>query len=174
MLLALSHPNSLIATISTANKSIERSYNSLSRSTRWPLGLLDETRQRLNEEKEERVRKEKKEIEEVGRELRYTWGIVAGELAGWQDGHEKMGKKAIRDLVKGMVIREKSVLQGMKRALRRINVSTSNAPHPDLLFKNNNHFYVYGQREPKVKKKEEIISNEVDSITIDTSDNPSI
>ncbi|POS84646.1 hypothetical protein EPUL_003053, partial [Erysiphe pulchra] len=156
MLLALSHPNSLIATISTTNKSIERSYNSLSRSTRWPLGLLDETRQRLNEEKEERVRIEKKEVEEVGRELRYTWGVVAGELAGWQDGHEKMGKKAIKDLVKGMVIREKSVLQGMKRALRRINVETSLAPHPNLLFKNKTHFNGDGQRESKVKKKEMI------------------
>ncbi|RKF62760.1 putative vps9 domain protein [Erysiphe neolycopersici] len=174
MLLALSRPNSLIDTISTTNKSIERSYNSLSRSTRWPLGLLDETRLRLNEEKEEKVRKEKKEVEEVGRELRYTWGIVAGELAGWQESHEKMGKKAIVDLVKGMVIREKSVLQGMKRALRRINVRTSLAPHPDLLFKNNKHFYVDGQGQSRVKTREEIILNAVDSISIDTPDNPSI
>ncbi|EPQ62002.1 hypothetical protein BGT96224_6B [Blumeria graminis f. sp. tritici 96224] len=107
MLLSLSRPNSLIATILTSRKMIERSYNSLNRSTRWPLGLLDETRLRLNEEKEERVQKEIKEVEEVGRELRYTWGVVAGELAGWEEDHEKMGRSAVKELVKGMVIREK-------------------------------------------------------------------
>ncbi|CAD6506260.1 BgTH12-07187 [Blumeria graminis f. sp. triticale] len=125
MLLSLSRPNSLIATILTSRKMIERSYNSLNRSTRWPLGLLDETRLRLNEEKEERVQKEIKEVEEVGRELRYTWGVVAGELAGWEEDHEKMGRSAVKELVKGMVIREKKVLEGINRALRKLKVSTT-------------------------------------------------
>lgn len=105
-----------------SRKSIERSYNSLSRSTRWPLGLLDETRQRLNEEKEEKVRRTKEESDEVGRELRYTQQVVAGELAGWQDLHEKMGRKAIRDLAKGMLTQERSALEGMKRAIRKLKV----------------------------------------------------
>ncbi|KAI6250450.1 hypothetical protein HI914_02032 [Erysiphe necator] len=173
MLLALSHPNSLIASISTINKSIERSKNSLSRSTRWPLGLLDETRQRLNEEKEERVRKEKKEVEEVGRELRYTWSVVAGELAGWQDSHENMSKRAIKELVKGMVIREKSVLQGMKRALRRINLRTSNAPHPDSQLKKSCYIYDSGPGESRLRRKEEIL-HAVDSFPVDTLSNHSI
>ena len=98
------------------------SFNSLSRSTRWPLGLLDETRQRLNEEKEERVRKEKTEVEELGRELRYTWAVVASELAGWQEGHERMARRAVKELVRGMVIRERTVLEGMKRALRKLKL----------------------------------------------------
>jgi hypothetical protein len=120
MLLSLSRPTSLISTINTSRKAIERSYNSISRSTRWPLGLLDETRQRLNEEKEDRVRKAKEETEELGRELRYTQQVVAGELAGWQDLHEKMGRRAIRDLAKGILIREKTTLEGMRRAIRRL------------------------------------------------------
>jgi hypothetical protein len=134
MLLSLSRPTSLISSINTSRKAIERSYNSLSRSTRWPLGLLDETRQRLNEEKEDKVRRTREETEELGRELRYTQQVVAGELAGWQDLHEKMGRRAIRELARGMLIKEKTTLEGMKRAIRRLKkgevTPTSPAPSP--------------------------------------------
>jgi hypothetical protein len=123
MLLALSRPTSLISTINTSRKAIERSYNSLSRSTRWPLGLLDETRQRLNEEKEDKARRAKEEEEQLGRELRYTQQVVAAELAGWQDLHVKMGRRAIRDLAKGVLIKERAALEGMKRAIRKLTVS---------------------------------------------------
>ncbi|TGO58057.1 hypothetical protein BCON_0059g00360 [Botryotinia convoluta] len=122
MLLSLSRPTSLISSITTSRKSIERSYNSLSRSTRWPLGLLDETRQRLNEEKEEKVRRTKEEVEETGRELRYTQQVVAAELAGWQDLHEKMGRKAVKDLAQSMLVRERTTLEGLRRAVRRLKV----------------------------------------------------
>ena len=124
MLLSLSRPTSLISSINTSHKAIERSYNSLSRSTRWPLGLLDETRQRLNEEKEDKVRRTREEAEELGRELRYTQQVVASELAGWQDLHEKMGRRAIRELANGMLIRERTTLEGMERAIRRLKKGT--------------------------------------------------
>jgi hypothetical protein len=123
MLLALSRPTSLISSINTSRKTIERSYNSLSRSTRWPLGLLDDTRQRLNEEKEDKVRRTREEVNELGRELRYTQGVVAAELAGWQDLHEKMGRKAIKDLARAMLIKERSTLEGMKRAIRKLKIT---------------------------------------------------
>lgn len=122
MLLSLSRPTSLISSINTSRKSIERDYNSLSRSTRWPLGLLDETRQRLNEEKEDKVRRTKEEADGLGKELRYTQQVVAAELAGWQDLHEKMGRKAIKDLAKGMLIKERTALEGMGRAIRKLKV----------------------------------------------------
>ena len=125
MLLALSRPTSLISSITTSRKAIERSYNSLSRSTRWPLGLLDETRQRLNEEKEDKVRKTKDEVDELSRELRYTQQVVASELAGWQDMHEKMGRKAIRDLARSMLIKERTTLEGMQRAIRKLKSGTT-------------------------------------------------
>jgi hypothetical protein len=132
MLLSLSRPTSLILSINTSRKTIERSYNSLSRSTRWPLGLLDETRQRLNEEKEEKVKRTKEEAEELGRELRYTQQGVAGELAGWQDLHEKMGRKAIRDLARSMLIRERTTLEGMRRAMRKLKVVPVMQPMPHM------------------------------------------
>jgi hypothetical protein len=122
MLLALSRPTSLISTITTSRKAIERSYNSLSRSTRWPLGLLDETRKRLNEEKEDKARRAKEEEEGLGRELRYTQQVVDAELAGWQDLHGKMGRRAIRDLARAVLTKERATLEGMKRAMRKLTL----------------------------------------------------
>ncbi|KAK1987045.1 hypothetical protein LZ30DRAFT_580754 [Colletotrichum cereale] len=120
LLSALSRPPAQIAQISAARKSAERSYNSLTRSTRWPLGLLDDTRQSLNEEREEKARQSQEQVDDLGRELRYSQQVVAGELAGWQDLHEKMGRRAIKDFAKGMVIQERLRLDGMMRALRRL------------------------------------------------------
>ncbi|GKT40243.1 UPF0518 protein [Colletotrichum spaethianum] len=120
LLSALARPPAQIAQISAARKSAERNYNSLTRSTRWPLGLLDDTRQRLNEEREEKARQSQEQVDDLGRELRYSQQVVAGELAGWQDLHEKMGRRAIKDFAKGMVIQERLRLDGMMRALRRL------------------------------------------------------
>lgn len=125
MLAALARPPQIVAQIQASRRAIERSYNSLNRSTRWPLGLLDETRQRLNEEKEERAREKQKEADDLGRELRYTQQVVAGELAGWQDMHEQLGSRAIRQFARGMVVLERERLAGLKRAMRKLReVST--------------------------------------------------
>jgi hypothetical protein len=84
--------------------------------------LLDETRQRLNEEKEEKARRAKEEEDGLGRELRYTQQVVAAELAGWQDLHGKMGRRAIRDLARAVLTKERAALEGMKRAMRKLAV----------------------------------------------------
>jgi hypothetical protein len=55
---------------------------------------------------------------------------VAGELAGWQDLHEKMGRKVIRDLARSMLIRERTTLEGMKRAMRKLRVVPVMNPVP--------------------------------------------
>lgn len=120
MLAALARPPRIVTQIQASRRAIERSYSSLSRSTRWPLGLLDETRQRLNEEKEEKARERQKEVDDLGRELRYTQQVVAGELAGWQDLHEKLGGRAIKEFARGMVILERERLAGLRRAMRRL------------------------------------------------------
>ena len=54
----------------------------------------------------------------MGCELAYTQQTVAGELAGWQELHAKMGRRAISRFAKQMVVREKDRLEGMKRAVR--------------------------------------------------------
>ena len=50
----------------------------------------------------------------------YTQQTVAGELAGWQELHAKLGKRAIRALAERMVVREKDRLESMKRAVRGV------------------------------------------------------
>ncbi|KAJ0121101.1 hypothetical protein J7T55_008262 [Diaporthe amygdali] len=121
ILSALARPPRLINQINVSRRTVERNYSSLSRSTRWPLGLLDDTRQRLNEEREERMRAGQAEVNNLSRELRYTQQTVAMELAGWQDMHERMGRRAIRELARGMLVVEKMRLEGMKRAQRKLS-----------------------------------------------------
>ena len=64
----------------------------------------------------------REELRVLGCELSYTQRTVAGELAGWQEAHVRMGKRAIRGLVEGMVMRERERLEGMKRAVRGLGI----------------------------------------------------
>lgn len=129
MLSSLSRPPQLVTQIVSSRKAIERNYNSVSRSTRWPLGLLDETRQRLNEEKEEKARRAQTEVDTLSKELRYTQQTVASELAGWEEMHERMGRRAIREFARGMLILERERLQGLRRAQRKLHdLNFSNGP----------------------------------------------
>ncbi|MCJ1383108.1 hypothetical protein MMC17_006221 [Xylographa soralifera] len=118
ILSSLSRPQTLITSLQSTQKAIDRHRGSLRRSDRWPLGLLDETRKGIHLDAQERMEKSKEELRTIGCELRYTQQTVAGELAGWQDLHGRMAKRAIRRLASGMVVREKDRLDGMKRAVR--------------------------------------------------------
>ncbi|KAH6970807.1 hypothetical protein BKA56DRAFT_495675 [Ilyonectria sp. MPI-CAGE-AT-0026] len=119
LLASLSRPPAIISQMRAAKREADRNYSTMNRS-RWPLGLLDDTRQRLYDEKEERARKSREEAANLARELRYTQQTVAGELAGWQDLHEKMGRRAIREFARGMVVQERMKLEGMLRSLRKV------------------------------------------------------
>ncbi|KAM4067006.1 vacuolar sorting protein 9 (VPS9) domain-containing protein [Hirsutella rhossiliensis] len=120
LLMSLSRPATLINRIWAAKREADRNENAAGRSSRWPLGLLDETRQRLQDGKELRARKSREEAEYASRELRHTQQTVAAELAGWQDMHEKMGRSAMREFARGMAVQERMRLDGMMRALRRV------------------------------------------------------
>lgn len=74
----------------------------------------------MQEEREEKARRSEGEAETLCRELRYAQQTVAAELAGWREMHERLGRKAIRDLAKGMVVAEKMRLEGLLRALRLV------------------------------------------------------
>ncbi len=74
-------------------------------------------------EREERARQSQLEGENLSKELRYTQQTVAGELAGWQDMHERIGRRAIRELAKGMLVKERTRLEGMLRALRKVRTT---------------------------------------------------
>ncbi|KAG9253490.1 uncharacterized protein F5Z01DRAFT_657325 [Emericellopsis atlantica] len=120
LLSALSRPTTLISQIQAAKREAERNYSAAVRPSRWPLGLLDDTRQRMQDEKEERAKASRQEASYLSRELRYTQQTVASELAGWQSMHDQMGKRLIRDYVRGMVVQERNQLDGLMRALRKV------------------------------------------------------
>ncbi|KAL6717805.1 hypothetical protein ACLMJK_003890 [Lecanora helva] len=120
ILSSLARPHSLINSLATIQKAINRHDSSLRRSDRWPLGLLDETRNRIHAEARDRAEKSREELTTVSCELRYTQQTVASELAGWQELHVKLGKRAIRLLAQRMVVREKDRLESMKRAIRGV------------------------------------------------------
>ncbi|PHH80850.1 hypothetical protein CDD80_6409 [Ophiocordyceps camponoti-rufipedis] len=120
LLSSLSRPGLLIERYWAAQREADRSESSGARSSRWPLGILDETRQRLLDGREQRVRRLRDEAEEAARELRYTQQTVAAELAGWQEMHESMGRRAVREYAHAMVVQERMRLSGMMRALRRV------------------------------------------------------
>ena len=120
LLTSLSRPASLAVQITAARKLVDRESASGPKS-RWPLGLLDDvTRQKMASEKEERTRRGREEVDDLGRELRYTQQVVAGELAGWGDLHGGMGRRALREYARGVLGVERGRLEGLGRALRRV------------------------------------------------------
>jgi hypothetical protein len=121
---ALGRPIALIGSMSAIQKAIDRHKLSLKRSDRWPLGLLDETRQKLQRDAVEKAHKTEVELENLGKELRYTQQVVAGEMAAWQESRVSAGRAALRELAKRMVVHEKVRLEGMTRALRKIHASS--------------------------------------------------
>lgn len=122
ILSSLARPHTLISHLQTTHSTLAKHETSLRRSDRWPLGLLDETRRSIHNEAKERVERCREELRGLGSELAYTQRTVAGELAGWQEGHARMGRRAVRRLGEGMVVRERERLEGMRRAVRGLGL----------------------------------------------------
>ncbi|KAK3080042.1 hypothetical protein LTS18_003271 [Coniosporium uncinatum] len=122
ILAALTRPSSLIAAMSQQQKNIDRHRGSLRRNDKWslPLGLLDDTRKQLQHEAAEKEKRGESELEALGRELRYTQGVVAGELAMWQEERVRSGRRAVREFARRMVVGERARLEGMRRAVRGV------------------------------------------------------
>lgn len=120
ILSSLARPHALINSLVSIQKAVDRHDSSLRRSDRWPLGLLDDTRKGIHADAQEKAEKSREELRTVGCELTYTQQTVAGELAGWQELHVKLGKRAIKAWAERMVVREKDRLECMKRAVRGV------------------------------------------------------
>jgi hypothetical protein len=132
LLSALARPTALIDRMSTARREAERTQGAAGRPSRWALGLLDDTRQRSMDEKGEKARRLGEEVNHLSKELRYTQQTVASELAGWQSMHERMGRRAIREYARGMVVQERTRMDGLMRALRKVRAGNI-IPDPDEL-----------------------------------------
>lgn len=128
VLVALNRPSQLVGSMAATQKAIDRHMQSLRRSDRWPLGLLDETRHRLQRDAQDKAEKSLSEMQSLGRELRYTQQVVAGELASWQDEKARMGRRACRELARRMVVVERDRLEGMRRAIRGLGLQEKTRP----------------------------------------------
>ncbi|CAO2650648.1 Nn.00g019400.m01.CDS01 [Neocucurbitaria sp. VM-36] len=122
ILTSLSRPSTLISSMSSTQKAIDRHNLSVRRSDRWPLGLLDDARSRVQRDAQEKMDKSKAELEDLGRELRYTQQVVAGELASWQENRVEMGRKCLKEFARRMVVVERARLESMRRAVRELGI----------------------------------------------------
>ena len=126
VLTSLTRPSNLISAMSTTQKAIDRHNLSVRRSDRWPLGLLDEARSRVQRDAQEKMDKSQAELTELGRELRYTQTVVASELASWQERRVEMGRRAVKELARKMVVTERARLESMRRAIRGLGIGERN------------------------------------------------
>lgn len=122
VLTSLARPSSLISSMSATQKAIDRHDLSVRRSDRWPLGLLDDARSRVQRDAQEKMDRSKAELADLGRELRYTQQVVASELASWQESRVEMGRRALRELGRRMVVVERARLESMRRAVRELGI----------------------------------------------------
>ncbi|KAM3418465.1 hypothetical protein BST61_g4450 [Cercospora zeina] len=117
---ATNRPAYLIGSMQQAQKAIDRSKNSISRSNRWTpnIGLFEDAKKAVAMEAWDKAARARTELETLGSELRYTQQTIASELAVWQEEHVKSGKEMLKRLAREMVVKEKAKLEGMRRALR--------------------------------------------------------
>jgi hypothetical protein len=119
---SLDKPRQLIQTFNDLKKTISKKNNSWRRSEKWPLGILDERRKRIADEAAEDLATMEQDLIKTGKELKYTQGVVAGELSAFQAEHAERARNAIRKFVESQVKVEKGRLRGMQRALGLIKV----------------------------------------------------
>ena len=119
---ALDRPAYLIGSMSQAQRAIDRSIGSISRSNRWTpnIGLFEESKKQVALDAWERAAKARGKLESLGCELRYTQQTVASELAAWQEEHVRAGREMLRRFATETLVKERARLEGMRRALREI------------------------------------------------------
>ena len=123
VLSSLNQPSLLIAQLSSAQRNLSRNrsnLNSQSLPRKFNFPGLEESRVRNAKDTEKKIADGEKEIEYLGKELKWTQEVVAGELAGWTDWREKQGRTVIQRFARGMVIKERERLRGMQRCLRAL------------------------------------------------------
>ncbi|KAL9053463.1 MAG: hypothetical protein Q9162_004766 [Coniocarpon cinnabarinum] len=133
ILIALSRPTQLISSLRATSDQIEKHEAAAqrARNQRWPsaLGLLDDARRRLVEDGVGKAERAREQVDMLGRELSYTQGVVAAELAGFWEARSKKGRdveavvslrEGLREFAKSNVIKERERLGRMRRALAGI------------------------------------------------------
>jgi hypothetical protein len=121
---SLDYSKTLITQINTLNSQISKlRISALSRQKKpaLPFGIGEESRAKSTHRDEVMLERKREEVEDKLRELGWTKGVVAGELAGLEKWRGGWVRERLRCLARGMVVRERERLEGMKRALRVLN-----------------------------------------------------
>jgi ankyrin repeat protein len=124
---ATNRPAYLIGSMNQAQRTIDRVMGSLSRSNRWTPrigGLFDETKKANALDAWDKAGKARGELEGLACELRYTQQTIAGELAVWQEEHVTAGRAMLRKLARESLVRERSKLDTLRRALREARMGS--------------------------------------------------
>ena len=120
---ALLKPTTLIGRINESTRNLTGNRQSLASQSlprKFNFPGLEESRVRTLRETERKIAEGEREVVRLGQELRYTQEVVVGELAGWTEWREKMGKESVRAFVKGMVVKERERGRGLVRCLRAL------------------------------------------------------
>ena len=130
---ALLKPSTLVDRITAMQRQLEKDKSNLLNNSTPRKGLMkninlpfpgtEESRQKTVKDTEKKILERGRDVERLGKELRYSQEIVVGELAGWNDWREGWGREEMRRLARGVVVREKERLRGMQRALRALKGS---------------------------------------------------
>ena len=89
---------------------------------------MEESRLQSMRDAEKAIADGELEVEQKGKQLRYTQEVVVGELAGWTSWREQWGRDEIRRFARVMVIRERERLKGMQRVLRNLQETSGVKP----------------------------------------------
>ncbi|KAL5419359.1 hypothetical protein PMIN03_000549 [Paraphaeosphaeria minitans] len=125
ILSALNRPSTLINSMSATQKAVDRHSLSMRRSDRWPLGLLDDARSRMQRDAQEKMERATEELSGLGKEMRYTQQVVAQELASWQENRVDMGRRALKEFARKIVVSERARLESMRRAVRELGIGAA-------------------------------------------------
>ncbi|KAL9106747.1 MAG: hypothetical protein Q9227_008246 [Pyrenula ochraceoflavens] len=128
MLSSLGRPSVLITQLTTAQRNLSRNRSNLTSQSlprKFNFPGLEESRVRNLKETEKKIADGEREIESVGKELKWTQEVVAGELAGWTDWREQQGKQIIQRFARGMVIKERERFRSIQRCLQSLKQGES-------------------------------------------------
>lgn len=120
ILTALNRPQALSRHLGALSRSLNRHTQALKRSNRWPMGLLDDTREKVHREAEERYEVARAEVDDLGREIRWNREVVAQEVSGWQDGRAGEGRRVLVVFAREVLMRERERLMRLENLVERL------------------------------------------------------
>ncbi|KAK9477625.1 hypothetical protein V1514DRAFT_109534 [Lipomyces japonicus] len=124
MVTALKRPSSLLDDIAAQLALKSRYQLSLNRaSTRLPLGLLDDTRSRFALDATQNIAAADREIVRLRAEVKYSQTMLASELGGFNELHERESIRIVREYVRDKIRWEKVRLKGMQGVLDKVKLT---------------------------------------------------